>query len=336
MAEPPPAGAIRVRREIPEIGVTVLTLSNGVEVWLKPTDFENDRISFRAYARGGASLASPTEYLNASLSTSLVGVAGVGGLSPTDLDKVMAGRIARASPFMDDYTHGISGSGTPGDFEAALQLAYLHFTAPNQDPAAFDLMKSRMAATLANRAQSPGVVFSERVRRLATMDHYSARRMQSEDLGRLDADQMRTFYADRFRNAADFTFFFVGAFTVDEITPLLTTYLASLPSTGRAESRGIDMGLHFPEVVQRETVHKGQEQRSQTAVMFFADTGLDEFETHRLRAATSILQMRLREVRAKSSVAPSSVGVRYSTRRRSPDMAPRACSLAVLRTMRSG
>ena len=312
MAEPPPAGAVRARREIPELGVTVLTLSNGVEVWLKPTDFENDRVSIRAYARGGASLASPAEYLNASLSTSLVGVAGVGGLSPTDVDKVMAGRTARVSPYMDDYTHGISGGGTPGDFEAALQIVYLHFTAPNQDPAAFDLMKSRMAATLANRAQSPGVVFSERVRRLATMDHYSARRMQLEDLGRLDADQMRTFYADRFRNAADFTFFFVGAFTADEITPLLTTYLASLPSTGRAESQGIDMGLRFPETVQRETVRKGQEPRSQTAIMFFADTGLDEFETHRLRAATSILQMRLREVLREELGGTYSVGVRYS------------------------
>ena len=312
MAELPPQGTVRARREIPAIGVTVLTLSNGVEVWLKPTDFRNDQVSFRAYARGGASLASPAEFLNASLSTSLVGVAGVGGLSPTDLGKVMAGRIARVRPFIDNYTHGLSGGGTPGDLEATLQLVYLHFTAPNQDAAAFDLMKSRMAASLANRAQSPGSVFRERVRRLTTMDHYSVRPMRTEDLGRIDADRMRAFYAARFKNAADFTFFFVGAFTVEEITPLLTTYLASLPSTGRAESRGLDMGLHFPEAVQRLTVNKGQEPRSRTAIMFFADTGLDELETHRLRAATRILQMRLREVLREELGGTYSVGVRYS------------------------
>ena len=312
MAEPPPPGNVRTRREIPEIGVTVLTLSNGVEVWLKPTDFRNDQVSFRAYARGGASLASPDEFLDASLSTSLVGVSGVGGLSPIDLGKVMAGRIARVSPFMDNYTHGISGSSTPGDLEAALQLVYIYFTAPNQDAAAFDLMKSQMTATLANQEQSPGAVFSERVRRLATLDHYSARRMQLKDLDRIDADRMRTFYIERFKNAADFTFFLVGAFTVDEITPLLTTYLASLPSTGRTESRGVDMNLRFPEAVQRETVNKGQEPRSQTAIMFFADTGLDELETHRLRAATRILQMRLREVLREELGGTYSVGVRYS------------------------
>jgi zinc protease len=312
MAEPPPPGAVRARREIPEIGVTVLTLSNGVEVWLKPTGFQNDQVTFRAYARGGASLASPAEFLDASLSTSLVGVAGVGGFSPTDLGKVMAGRIARASPFVDNYTHGISGGGTPGDLEAALQLVYLFFTAPNEDAAAFDLMKSRLAATLANRDQSPGAVFGERVRSLATMDHYSVRAMRSDDLDRINADRMRAFYAERFKNAADFTFFFVGAFTVEEITPLLTAYLASLPSTGKAESSGVDMGLRFPEAVVRETVRKGQEPRSQTAIMFFADTGLDELEMHRLRAATSVLQMRLREVLREELGGTYSVGVRYS------------------------
>ena len=312
MAALPTPGSVRARRDIPEIGVTVLTLSNGVEVWLKSTDFRNDQVSFRAYARGGASLAPPEEYLDASLSTSLVGVAGVGGLSPTDLDKVMAGRIARARPFMDNYTHGMSGSATPGDLEAALQLTYLHFTAPNEDAAAFELMKSRMAGSLANQGQSPGAVFSERVRSLATMDHYSVRPMRSADLERIDAGRMRAFYAERFKNAADFTFFFVGAFTVDEITPLLTTYIASLPSTGTAESRGMDMGVHFPETVRLETVNKGQEPRSQTAIMFFADTGLDELETHRLRAATRILQMRLREVLREELGGTYSVGVRYS------------------------
>ena len=312
MATPPMPGTVRARREIPEIGVTVLTLSNGVDVWLKPTDFRHDQVAFRAYARGGASLAPPEEFLNASLSTTLAGVSGVGGLSPTDLNKLMAGRIASASPYMDNYTHGISGGGTPGDLEVALQLVYLSFTAPNRDASAFDLMKSRVAASLANQDQSPGAVFGDEVRRLATMDHYSVRPMRSEDLDGLDAGHMRTFFAERFKNAADFTFFFVGAFTVDEITPLLTTYLGSLPSAGSARSHWTDMGLHFPEMELRETVRKGRESRSQTAIMFFADTGLDELETHRLRAATSILQLRLREVLREELGGTYSVGVRYS------------------------
>ena len=312
MAMLPVPGSVRGRREIPEIGVTVLTLSNGVEVWLKPTDFRNDQVTFSAYARGGASLAAPSEFLDASLSTSLVGMAGVGGLSPVDVDKITAGRLATVSPFMNNYTHGISGGSTPRDLETALQLAYLHFTAPNHDAEAFTLLKNRVAASLANQAQSPGAVFGERVHRLATMDHYSVRPMRSDDLGRLDMTRMIGYYAERFKNAADFTFFFVGAFTVDQITPLLTTYLASLPSAGKTESRGRDMGMHFPAEVQRETVRKGQEPRSQTAIMFFADTGLEEIETHRLRAAASILEMRLREVLREELGGTYAVSVAYT------------------------
>ncbi len=312
LAKHPAPGEVRARREIPEIGVTVLTLANGVEVWLKPTDFRNDQVTFTAYSRGGASLASEAEYLDASLSASLVSIAGVGGFSPIDLDKVLAGRIANASAYVSTYTHGISGGSTPRDLETALQLVYLHFTASNHDPEAFALMKRRLDANLANQAQSPGAAFGEEVRRINTSNHYSVRPMRPEDVARLDAEKMMSFYEARFHNAADFTFFFVGAFTVDEVTPLLTAYLGSLPSTGKAEAQLRNLDLRFPAMVESQTVNKGQEPRSQTAITFFSDTGLDELESHRLRAATTIFQMRLRDVLREELGGTYSVSVGYS------------------------
>jgi zinc protease len=312
LATRPAPGQIRARREIPEIGVTVLTLSNGVEVWLKPTDFRNDQINFMAYSRGGTSLAPEAEYQDASLSASLVSLAGVGGFTPVDLDKLLAGRIANASPFVSTYTHGISGGSTPRDLETALQLVYLNFTAPNRDPEAFSLMKRRLDANLANQAQSPGAVFGEEVRRLNTNGHYSVRPMRPDDVQRLDGERMLAYYGARFGNAADFTFFFVGAFTEEQLTPLLTTYLASLPSMGKPSAQLRNLDLRFPSMVERETVNKGQEPRSQTAITFFSDTGLDELESHRLRAATSVLQMRLRDVLREELGGTYSVGVGYS------------------------
>jgi zinc protease len=312
LATQPTPGTIRARREIAELGVTVLTLSNGVEVWLKPTDFRNDQIVFTAYARGGTSLAPEGEYLDASLSASLVGVAGVGGFTPIDLDKLLAGRIANVSPFITTYTHGISGGSTPRDLETALQLMYLHFTAPNRDAAAFTLLTRRLEATLANQAQNPGSVFGESVRRINTMDHYSVRPMHPDDVSRLRAERMTAYYDARFGNAADFTFFFVGAFTIETIAPLVETYLASLPSTGRVEAQARDLRLQFPASITRETVRKGQEPRSQTAITFFSDPGLDEFESHRLRAATTVLQMRLRDVLREELSGTYSVGVTHA------------------------
>ena len=312
MAKAPVPGAVKGRREVPEIGVTVLTLSNGVEVWLKPSDFRADQVVFSSYARGGISSSPPEQYFNASFSSSLVGIGGVGGISPVDLGKLLAGKIGNASAYISTYTHGVTGSATPRDLETALQLAYLHFTAPNRDPGALDLMKRRIEASLANQAQSPGAVFGERLRRLNTVDHYTSRPMRLEDVATLDAEAMWKFYADRFSNAANFTFFFVGNFTVDEITPLLATYLGSLPSKGAPDSRVTDVHLQFPATVQRETVTKGREPRAQTVITFFSDTGLDEAQTARVRAAADIVENKLRDILREQLGGTYSVSVGYS------------------------
>jgi zinc protease len=313
LAKAPAPGSVRARREIAEIGVTVLTLSNGVEVWLKPTDFRNDQISFTSYARGGLSLAAPDDYRDASLATSLVGLSGVGGFNPIDLGKLLAGKLASVSPSVSTYTHGINGSTTPRDLETAMQLLYLQFTAPNRDPAAFALMTERLEANLANQAESPGALFSERVRRLNTVDHYTAQPLRLEDVPALDPDTMHAFYRRLYANAADFTFFFVGAFTVDGIVPLLEQYVASLPSTGAATSAIGDLRLQFPASVVREAVYKGQEPRSQTAMTFFADTGVEELETHRAQAAANLVENKLRDILREQLGGTYSVGVGHSS-----------------------
>ena len=312
LTKAPTPGTVKSRREIAEIGVTVLTLSNGVEVWLKPTTFRNDQISFTSYARGGVSQASPDNYFNASLATALVGLSGVGGLTPVDMGKLLAGKIAGVSPSVGTYTHGMGGSTTPRDLETALQLLYLQFTAPNRDPASFELMKQRLEANLANQAQSPAAVFSERSRCINTSNHFTCRPLKLEDIPKLDADRMLAFYQQLYANAADFTFFMVGSFKVDEVVPLLTKYVASLPSKGSSTSRSNDLKLQFPDKVVREAVYKGQEPRSQTVMSFFADTKLDELETHRLQAATTVVENRLREILREQLGGTYSVGVGYS------------------------
>jgi zinc protease len=294
--KPPAPGKVVSKRSVPEIGATVLTLSNGVEVWLKPTDFKNDQILFTAYAPGGTSLANEKDYKSASLATAVVGVGGIGGFNPVDLSRMLSGKIAQASPSISDYTSGVSGSATPKDLETALQLNYLAYTAPNMTPDVLELVKRRLGASLQNRDQNPRAAFSERVEKVNTSDHYSASPLKTADLPNLDLEAMRSFYRARFGNAADFTYFFVGAFTEAEITPLLEKWVASLPSTGKKTAVAKDMGVKFPAAVVKDDVKKGREPASQTLLSFFADPGSDEFELHRLRAATSVLSIRLREI----------------------------------------
>jgi zinc protease len=294
--KPPAPGKVTARRTVPEIGATVLTLSNGVEVWLKPTDFKNDQIVFSAFAPGGLSQASESNFKSASLATGMVGVGGMGGLNPVDLSKMLSGKIANASPNIGEYSKGVTGSSTPKDLETALQLNYLAQTAPNMTPEVFELLKRRLSAALQNRDQNPRAVFGEKVGQVNSSNHYSADALDPSDVPSLSIETMRSFYASQFANAADFTYFFVGAFTVDEITPMLEKWVASLPSAGKRTSAARDVGVKFPSSIVKEEVKKGREPASQTVLSFFADPGFDEYEMHRARAATSVLNIRLREI----------------------------------------
>ncbi len=298
-AMPAPA-EVKSRREIAALGVTVVKFANGVEAWLKPTDFKNDQVLFSMASRGGASSVPESDFADAEMSASYVRLSGLNGISSLDLQKMVTGTSASAAPFVTATSHGVSGGASPSGLEMALQMLYLSFTAPNDDPAALDLLKRQLDSMVANRGQSPGQVFGERVAEVNSSSHYTSKPLTVERVNALDRAKMIDFYRQRFSNAADFGFFMVGAFKVDDVVPLLARYVGSLPSRGKATSEVKDLGIRFPSNIQRARVEKGREPRSQTAISFFAEPSLDLKEQERVAAATSILQLVLRDVLRES------------------------------------
>ena len=296
LAQRPAGGTVAGRREIADIGVTVVRFSNGVEAWLKPTDFKNDQVQFSMYAKGGTSLATQADYLQAAFATQYVGLSGLGTIKAVDLDKMLAGKLASASPYISTSMHGVNGSSSPAELETALQLAYLNVTAPGDDPDALALMKRQLDVALANRGRSPGQVFGEKVNEINSANHWTSKPLTPEDVAALDRAKMLAYYRARFANAADFTFFMVGAFKVDDALPLLARYIGGLPSVpGAARSDFADQGVRFPTGTQRVKVQKGREPRSSTLLSFFADPSFDSMEQEKIIAATSILNTVLRD-----------------------------------------
>src|SRR3954470_19168225 len=254
--KPEPA-AITATRKVDEVGLTIVTFANGVEAWLKPTDFKNDQVMFAMQAKGGTSLAPPSDYVEASLAPAYANLSGIVGLNAVDLQKLLAGKIASASPYASLSTHGFNGAAAPAQLETALQLLYARFTEPGDDPQAFELMKRQLGAFVANRLDDPGTVFSDRLEEINTSNHYTSKPLTPERVNSLDRAKMVQFYKQRFSNAADFTFFIVGAFKVDEAMPLLQRYVGGLPSAGTPSSKFKDVGIAFPSKVEKATVEKG-------------------------------------------------------------------------------
>jgi zinc protease len=296
LARTPDPGTVTAERTLPELGVTVVRFSNGVEAWLKPTDFKNDQVLFAMVASGGSSLQTPEKFVEAQLATGQVELSGAGGHRAIDLPKLTAGKIASASPFISLSSHGIQGSSTPAHVETALQLLHIKFTAPGDDDEAFALIKRQLQAAVVNRLSSPMAVFGDKLGEVNTMKHYTSRPLTVERIGALDRPAMVSFYKERFSNAADFTLFMVGAFKVDEAVPLLARYVGSLPSTGKAASRFKDVGITFPPANERVAVAKGKEPKSETRLSFFADPPIEEHEQTRVEAATEVLEIALRDI----------------------------------------
>jgi zinc protease len=292
----PRPAAIASRREIAEVGVTLVRFSNGVEAWLKPTTFKNDQILFSLTSPGGASLATPDNFEEAALASNYVRSSGVGGLRALDLQKMLAGKLASAAPFISLSSHGISGSAAPADLEIGLQLLYQDFVAPGDDPEQLDVLKRQLTAAVANRGRSPGQVFGERLEQINTSHHYTSQPLTAERIAALNRQKMLAFYRERFSNAADFTFFMVGTFKVDDALPLLAQYVGGLPSTGRAVAQFKDMGIRFPQMLQRDKVELGREPRSNVVVSFFADPPPDPTEIENVTAATTVLDTALRDI----------------------------------------
>ncbi len=292
---PDPAEVVE-RRERADLGVTIVRFANGVEAWLKPTDFKNDEIVFTMYAPGGLSLAAPSDYAEASLATAYVGLSGAGGLKAFELQKLLAGQLASVSPFVSMQMQGINGSAAPAQLETALQLAHLRFAAPGDDPDALALLKRQLDATLANRAQNPMRVFGETLGEVNTSGHYASEPLTRERVASLDRARMLAFYKARFSNAADFTVFMAGAFQPDQAIPLLARYVGTLPSTGQRTSQAKDVGLQFPAEIQRAQVALGREPRSQAVLSFFADPAPEPAEQVRVTAATDVLEITLRDI----------------------------------------
>jgi zinc protease len=290
----PSAGRVVSERETKEIGVTEWTLSNGVRVLLKPTDFNADQISFTAYSPGGASLLTDAAYPAASAADLIPMTSGVGKFSVVDLQRFLAGKQVSVSPSIDDLSQGFLGSASQRDVDTMLQLVYLYFTEPRLDTALVNTFLGRFRGVLANRSASPEAAFSDTLQ--VTMAQHSVREqpVTAATLDKIDAFKSYDFYKDRFSDAGGFTFVFVGNFRPDSIKPLIEKWLGALPSTGK---RGTwrDTGIRPPTGVVQRVVKKGVEAKSRTALIFTGPFEYTRQNRYYLSALGELLNIKLRE-----------------------------------------
>jgi len=207
----------------------IYTLSNGVKVVVKPTTHKMDEIRMNAFSAGGNSLLPTEDIINIEVLNEVCELGGLGNFNTTDLMKVLAGKYLEITPYVSSLEEGLKGSCSPKDLETLLQIAYLMFTAPRMDDAAFESYKNRAKASLQNQELDPMTAFQDTLTVALYNNHPRAIKFTKEMVDQIDYARTMEMYGERFADGDDFTFMFVG--NIDEATavPLFEQYLGALP-----------------------------------------------------------------------------------------------------------
>jgi zinc protease len=236
LSELPDGGKIVSEKPDNIFDATVLTLSNGVKVAIKPTKLKADEILMGASSPGGSSLFPESDMVNAQLYGNIAGIGGLGKFSRTELTKVLAGKKVQVNPTMSLTHEGFNGSSSVKDFETMLQLIYLNFTAPRTDEEAYQSMITRIKSQLENQEANPEIALNDTLLKNLYIDQNRHFRLKAGDLDKANYQTIEKWRKDRYADASDFTFVFTGNIDLETAKPLIEKYLGSLPSIRRKET----------------------------------------------------------------------------------------------------
>ena len=232
----PVKGAIESKRHYDAFDATVLTLKNGATVIYKPTTFKDDEVLMSVYSFGGYSVMDQSDPYTLQEINNLIHLGGLGNFSAIDLPKVLAGKKATVTPYISNFTEGMNGSCSARDLETLLQITYLYFTAPRADEEAFQSYITRTKSMLANIESNPDVAFNDNLIFALFDNHPLRKRMTADEYDLVDYAKALRLYAERFRDANNFVFTFVGNIDPETFEPLVEQYIGALKSKKNKEN----------------------------------------------------------------------------------------------------
>ena len=279
-----------------KLGTTTLELSNGAKVTYKKTNFKNDEILFGARSFGGTNLIDTETYKKTQNATSAVPQAGIAGMDQNALTKFNTGKLYRVSPYVGGITEGFSGNATPKDLEYLFQSVYAHFTDLNYDEKAFESEKNKMKSYLSNLMAMPEVFFQIEVSDFVYghNERYTSPIPTETDWDNTDYKKAYEIFKERFADASDFEFFFVGNVTDEQMKEFSEKYLASLPALNRKETFK-DTGYRAKTGVHKKEVFKGNDDKATVRISYTGETTYSKKEDLAMQALGEILTIKLIE-----------------------------------------
>lgn len=214
------------------MGTKEFTLSNGVKVILKTTDFKADEVKMQAYRKGGKQAYGKDQADNLKVINFAVELSKLGNFDVNKIKKYLVGKTVSLGYAVNTYTDMLEGSSSVKDLGTLMELIYAYATELNPDPVTYQAQIDQIKPILANQETLPDMVFNKRMQAAVYGGNPQMGPLDLKALENAKYDEMLAMAKKSLSNAADFTFVFVG--NVDEATlrPMLEQYIATLPSEG--------------------------------------------------------------------------------------------------------
>lgn len=312
LADEPFGSKVSSENELEKVDAVEWKLANGATIVVKKTDFKDDEVLFSAWSLGGSSLYSADYDVSADLTTDVMSESGIADFDEITLDKMLSDKVFSVSPYISQLREGFNGNSSVKDVETLLQMVYLYFTEPRFDEVSYQSLMKQYATVLENKANSPEANFSDTLS--VTINNYNPRAMPltADRLQDASFDQIKKIGKERFKNASDFKFFFVGNIDPESFKPLVEKYIGGIPTLDSQEN-WVDLGIEKPEGVVEKVVYKGQEDKSMQYIVFHGNFDYNAQDQVQLNAVNKIIEAKLNEVIREEMSSVYSPGASAST-----------------------
>ena len=224
MGEP---GSITEQNYIEDLGITTLTLSNGIRVNLKPVDFQKGSIKIGACIDGGSIRMLGKPGL-AAMTGSVMQMGGLEAHDLTELEKIMAGEQVSMNFGMGADRIRLGGSTTAEDFELQCKLLVAGILHPGYRKDGEERLR-RGLASMFNRFEttSNGALSYQAPRHIYGNDPRFISPTR-EQLEQCTAEQVREALTPWLQKGA-MEISVVGDFKVEDVIPALLRTFGSMP-----------------------------------------------------------------------------------------------------------
>jgi zinc protease len=274
-------------------GIENYVLGNGARVVIKPTDFSNNEILFRAIAKGGSDCFDSDVAISASHVPWIIEDSGLANFSANELKKKLTGKNIEITPYVGLLNRGLSGECGVEEAQLMAQLIYLYFSDVREDSVAFTSFKNKMVSYYGNLLSDPSYFFHNSVARISTGGNTRRMVPTAEQMEKLDMKVAFGAFRSMFRDPSEFTFVFSGNIH-EQTKDVLLAFINAIPS-GQFDETPVENWSFIPEAGEHVWT-KGEAPKTYIDVKYYVkEDKIDLVFKEDLAAFRRLAEIKLRE-----------------------------------------